>query len=61
MFCIAAEMNGCIEGRVKGDFLLVCATLLNGDFLLEYDDVLLRLPPLGLSWTENCVAIATWI
>ncbi len=55
IFCIDAELGGCLEGRGKGAFLLECNTVSKGDFLLEYDKVSLRLvPSLVLSPTENC-------
>ena len=48
-------MDGCLEGRGKGAFLLENDTVSKGDFLLEYDEVSLRLvPTLVLSSTENC-------
>jgi hypothetical protein len=45
IFCIEAEIDGCIEGRGKGDFLL------EYDGVFEYDEVTLA-PSLTES-TEN--------
>ncbi len=55
IFCIDAEMDRCLKGRGKGASLLEYDKVSKGDFLLEYDEVLLRLvPALVLSSTENC-------